>query len=128
MTRPAEHLLQLLCVRPRFSEVGASDSHLDRRRCSEAHHTADNVARLETETNAGKFLRQRPSQAFFEISDLYARFGVELHLQHGLFRTACPQIDGVDWLSGVLHANKSHSQFEILGSYLAANDIQRPVG
>src|ERR1700730_12961275 len=111
-----------------LSEIRAPHSHLDRRRRAKAHHSADDIAGFKAIAYVRHLVRQLLPEPLFKIRQLYASLPIELHLQNCFFRSACPEIDGVDLILGILHADKPESHANVLRSRLAADNVQRLVG
>src|ERR1700693_5619969 len=59
-----------------------------------------------------------------QVRDPNSGLRAELHQQHRLFRPTGPQVDGVDRIGGILHADEAEGDFDVIRPDLAADDIE----
>src|SRR5690606_38068577 len=50
--------------------------------------------------------------------------GLELNLEHALFRAAVPHIYEVHWVARAVHAEKAHRDRDVVGSGLLVDDVE----
>src|SRR5439155_21772675 len=91
----------------------------------ETHHAADDIAGLEAQSYARRFLRQQLSQTFLKLGDSNLRRRLELDLEHSFARTTGPKVNGVDRVSGVLHADVAERDIDVPWAHLARDRIER---
>ena len=90
---------ELLADAQRVSVIGAQirtdGIDLDRGRCPEAHHPADDVGRFERDVHLRQLTGDVAPQPVAKRRQIQMHRGTELHLQHRLVRSAVPEIDEV---------------------------------